>query len=112
MFYMFSDDVALITIVDNLVYLGIKLDSEVKCRKQDNLTGIVGGIGLSMIHETKRKKQSQPRNSILLRCNESKLANCLSKCQIILYIDKLNIKKDHENQPLVPQSHKKGLFIC
>ena len=103
MFYMFSNDIGLITIVDDLIYVGIKLESDVKLRKQDNLSGIVGGIGLSMIHETKRKQQSQPRNSILLRCNESKLKNCLSKCCIILYINKhYTINKDSHS--------KKGLF--
>lgn len=85
MFYIFENDITILPLIENEIYFGFELYSSSKNKKVDNLTGIVGGVGLSMIHENKRS-DSEPRNSILLRCSESNLSNCLNKCYIHVYV--------------------------
>ena len=85
MFYVFEEDIFVLPLIKGKFYLGFKLYSQSKHKKIDNLTNIVGGIGISMIHENKRI-DSEPRNSILLRCSESKLSHCLNNCYVSAYV--------------------------
>ena len=112
MFYQFLNDIAIIPIISNKFYIGFCLYSESLNKKQDNLSGIVGGIGISMIHENKRIN-SKPRNSILLRCKESKLVNCLKKCYIIAYIvnNNNNSSNNYNNQISIAKDLNKSMHI-
>ena len=84
MFYAFENDIILLPIIMNEFYLGFRLNSISKDKILDNLNGIVGGIGISQIHEHKRH-MSEPRNSILLRCKSSNLNQCFKNCYIVAY---------------------------
>lgn len=100
MFYVFDNDILMLPIIENKFYLGFQLFSKSKSKKIDNLSNIVGGCGISMIHELKRHN-SEPRNSILLRCHESKLNDCLQNCYIIAYwVNTTNQNKDSSNKQL------------
>ena len=105
-FYVRKNDMILLTIIENVLYLGFNLYSKLKIENNyrrdkkeeeiiENLHDIVGGIGLCNLKRNKKYYKSL-KNCILLNCNENNLINTLKKSNIILYFKKNSI--DYQNK--------------
>jgi len=82
LFYVRKNDVVLLPLIENNIYLQIILHSDECNKKRDGLYDIIGGVGLCMLA---RHRNDGIHNCIMLRSNDHNINNVLKKSRIIIY---------------------------
>jgi len=80
LFYVRKNDIVLLPLIENKIYLQIILHSDDCHKKRDGLYDIIGGIGLCMLA---RHRNDGIHNCIMLRSNDHNINNVLKNVGLL-----------------------------